>query len=101
MIRWMRMTSHDYKVWSLVVFIVVLFGINLTWNQITAGRVQRAESAAIAQAIRQDDHKWCMTLDILTKHPAPRPANPSQNPSREDLYLLYVSLVQVRAANGC
>lgn len=52
-------------------------------------------------AIGQSQHQWCATLTLLTAQPVAKPAHPEQNPSREQNYQFYSTLVQLRRQFGC
>lgn len=43
----------------------------------------------------------CQALDVLTAHPAPKPASASANPSREQAYRFYQGLVLWAREDGC
>jgi hypothetical protein len=45
--------------------------------------------------------KWCATLDLLTARPVPRPADPAANPSRENAYVFYADISDLRRQFGC
>ena len=47
------------------------------------------------------ERSWCATLNLLTSHPVPSPANPSANPSRVQTYEFYIDLVRQRDQYGC
>lgn len=47
------------------------------------------------------DHRWCATIDLLTKTPIPKPANGTATPGREATYLLYIDFVQLRTEFRC
>lgn len=53
------------------------------------------------QAINSNNHKWCQTLILLTKHPASKPANPKANPSREALFEFDQSLIRLKIQYHC
>lgn len=55
----------------------------------------------IRGAVQQNNHRWCATLQLLTAKPVPRPGDPSANPSRENTYVFYVNLLQLRSEFGC
>ena len=66
----------------------------------------QAATAALAvwlalNAVHGDDRNWCATLDLLTSHRVPRPADPGANPSREQAYRFYVVFEQRRRTLGC
>jgi hypothetical protein len=52
-------------------------------------------------ALRQNDLRWCATLELLTSHPVPKPADPAANPSRENAYLFYSHLKDLERQFGC
>lgn len=89
----------------LTVLILVLSGISLWWNANTTNsvrsQIESGQRAAIVQAIAEDDAKWCDTLDLLTRTPVPRPANPAANQAREENYLLYLDFLILRHRQGC
>jgi hypothetical protein len=51
--------------------------------------------------VHTSQHQWCQLLTGLTHQPVPKPADPRKNPSREQSYLFYVDLVQLKGAFGC
>jgi hypothetical protein len=53
-----------------------------------------------AKAISNSDRKWCVALDVLTRHPTPQATQPSQQ-ARKSLDQLYASLLDVRKSFGC
>ena len=60
--------------------------------------------AALVLSIRQvskSDHQWCATLDLLSSHPVSRPADPAANPSRENAWVFYTDVRDLRGAFGC
>lgn len=54
-----------------------------------------------ARQVRDGEHKWCTTLELLTAHPVPRPADPKANPSRENAWIFYTDFLQLRRTLGC
>jgi hypothetical protein len=58
-------------------------------------------SADVRHQVQVGNHRWCATLHLLTAHPVPRPADPHANPSRENAYVFYVNLLQLRQQFGC
>lgn len=52
-------------------------------------------------AIENSQHQWCDTLTLLTARPVPKPADPKANPSREQNYQFYETLVHLRDRFGC
>lgn len=52
-------------------------------------------------AVQQSQHKWCDTLNLLTEHPVPRPADPAANPSRAQNYLYYTTFLTLKGRFGC
>jgi hypothetical protein len=59
------------------------------------------EEAAIRAAVAYSDSQWCETLDLLTSHPVPYPADPAANPSRVQSYDYYESFLHVKGKFGC
>lgn len=55
----------------------------------------------IRGAVQQNNHRWCATLQLLSAHPVARPADPAANPSRENAYVFYINLLQLRSEFGC
>lgn len=55
----------------------------------------------ITNTIHHSNAQWCDTLNLLTKHPVPKPVDPKANPSREGQYQFYVNLVQLGVRFGC
>lgn len=45
--------------------------------------------------------QWCTTLNLLTRTPVPKPADPKANPSREISYELYADFMNLRQQFGC
>lgn len=54
-----------------------------------------------AAALSRSQHDWCATLDLLTRHRVPRPADPAANPSRENAYIYYSVFLEQRHRFGC
>jgi hypothetical protein len=55
-------------------------------------------------ALRAQDssqHKWCTTLELLTRQRVPDPADPAANPSRENAYLFYIHLKELEREFRC
>ena len=52
-------------------------------------------------AISTEEHRWCATLVLLTKHTVPKPKNPKANQSRENVYVFYTNLLKLRRGFGC
>lgn len=52
-------------------------------------------------ALGHSQAQWCQTLELLTKHPVPKPADPAANPSRETTYQFYQGLVTLKHSFGC
>ena len=78
--------------------VAVAIGVaNLFWTSHQANAT-RAQFQAVIQA---DDHRWCSTLDLLTSHPAAKPADPKANPSRVQAYQLYTDFLNRRHSLGC
>ena len=46
-------------------------------------------------------HHWCVLLQTLTQHPVPKPSHPAVNPSRQQAYLFYRELTDLRGEFGC
>ena len=55
----------------------------------------------IREAVQQGNHRWCATLQLLTAQPVPKPDDPAANPSRENAWVFYVNLLQLRNEFGC
>jgi len=55
----------------------------------------------IRGAVQQNNHRWCATLQLLTADPVPKPDDPKANPSRQNAYVFYVNLLQLRNEFGC
>lgn len=53
------------------------------------------------QQIAASNHRWCATLTLLTARPVPKPANPRANPSRENSYIFYADILDLRHRFGC
>lgn len=54
-----------------------------------------------AHYVSQNNHTWCQTLNLLTEHKVPRPADPAADPSRERAYQFYAVFAQQRHRLGC
>jgi hypothetical protein len=52
-------------------------------------------------AIRDSEAHACQALQLLTAIPAPKPADPAANPSRELNYRFHAALVYWAHASGC
>jgi hypothetical protein len=52
-------------------------------------------------ALNRSQQNWCASLALLTANPVPRPADPKANPSREQSWEFYQSLVQLQHRFGC
>lgn len=52
-------------------------------------------------AIGASERKWCSTLALLTARPVPRPAHPAADPARQENYLFYLDLVQLKRDYRC
>jgi hypothetical protein len=60
-----------------------------------------ASYALSLYAINQSTHRWCTTLSLLTSEPAPKPAHPGADPSRERAYLFYLHLKDLEHQFRC
>jgi hypothetical protein len=78
-VRWPRIEVRD-------VVMIVLVGACLLYN---------------AHSVNASQHTWCQTLNLLTQHPVPKPADPAANPSRARAYQFYAVFVQQRHRLGC
>ena len=67
-------------------FAVLLAVLNFSWT---------------VQQVNSSQAKWCTTMDLLTAHPVPKPADPKSNPSREQIYQYYVTFRELRRNLGC
>lgn len=47
------------------------------------------------------NRQWCTVLDLLTRNPVPKPADPAQNPSRAASWELYEDFVHLSGQFGC
>jgi hypothetical protein len=54
-----------------------------------------------AHAVNASQHQWCATLQLLTARPVSRPVDPKANPSRENTYVFYTNLLDLRRRFGC
>ena len=54
-----------------------------------------------AHVVNTSQRQWCATLTLLTARPVPKPSDPAANPSRENAYIFYSNLVQLRQRFGC
>lgn len=75
--------------WSLVVIVAtgfVLIAANFLFT---------------AHMVNQSQHQWCSTLTLLTAHRVAQPAAPKANPSRENAYIFYTNLLDLRHRFGC
>jgi hypothetical protein len=54
-----------------------------------------------AHQVNSSNHTWCQTLDLLTRAPVARPADPAANPSRVHAYQQYVALYDQGRRLGC
>lgn len=52
-------------------------------------------------AVSTSQHRWCSTLELLTKHPVSKPSDPKANPSRENAYIFYSNLKILERQFGC
>lgn len=84
------MTSPGSRAaWSFVILAALIFcaaTINLLWT---------------AHEVNSSNHRWCATLVLLTARPVPSPTSPSSNPSRENAYVFYRNLLDLRDRFGC
>jgi len=53
------------------------------------------------QAIHDSNHKFCDLFNALLVHPAPKPADPKKDPSRERSYLIYQKFKLLDHNLGC
>lgn len=51
--------------------------------------------------VASSQQQWCDTLDLLTRTPVPKPADPKANPSREATYELYRDFVKLKDKFNC
>jgi len=58
-------------------------------------------SADVRHQVQVGNHRWCATLQLLTADPVPKPDDPKANPSRQNAYVFYVNLLQLRNEFGC
>lgn len=65
-----------------------------------AGATQNTQNE-ITQAVQKDDQRWCSTMDLLTRNPVAKPANPSANPSREASYEAFIDFSTLKKEFGC
>lgn len=75
-----------YAVVVLFVVDLMLAGAGLLW---------------VAHEVNASQHRWCATLTLLTARPVPRPTNPEANPSRENAWIFYRNLTELRQRFGC
>jgi hypothetical protein len=52
-------------------------------------------------AVGESQHNWCSALTILTRNPVNKPADPAGNPSRENYYKFYLSLLTLERHFDC
>lgn len=78
-IRWPHIEVRD-------VVVILLLGATLVFT---------------AHYVNQSNHTWCSTLNLLTSHPVPKPADPAANPSREQAYRFYITFLVQRHRLGC
>jgi hypothetical protein len=57
--------------------------------------------ALALRALGRSQDQMCTVLELLTRHPVPRPADPKANPSREQDYVFYVTFRQVENNYRC
>jgi hypothetical protein len=116
MIPWFRNLSHATKAALTIAFtVLVIVGalggeylmITANYRHTDAAEVAQIaqskadEEAAIKAAVAYSDSQWCETLDLLTAHPVPYPADPAANPSRVQSYDFYESFLHVKAKFRC
>ena len=81
------MTARAWRAAGILVLIWVLgAGANLLFT---------------AHEVNVSQHRWCQTLDLLTAHAVARPADPRANPSRENAYIFYRDVTDLRHRFGC
>lgn len=49
----------------------------------------------------RSNQQWCAALTVLTQKKQTPPTNPGANPSREESFLLYSDLVDLKHRFGC
>lgn len=81
---------------SVVLFIIAVVGIVLLVVAGTGFAVW-SNQHQVSSASQQ----WCTTLDLLTRTPVPKPADPKGNPSRETAYELYADFMSLKRQFGC
>lgn len=82
---WLWARRHGSMLF-LVTLVVSGSGANLLWT---------------SHAIQRGAQQWCAALNLLTREPIPKPADPKANPSREQNYEFYVTLLILKHNKGC
>ena len=84
-----KFTATRGMAYSITFLFVLTFGLSA------------ANLLFTAHAISQSQHQWCSTLTLLTAHRVTQPTDPEANPSRENAYIFYTNLLDLRERFGC
>lgn len=80
---------------------VILLIAAVVWLVVVTQTASAQNARQITANQAASDHRWCATIDLLTRTPVPRPPNAGATPGREATYLLYVDFVQLRTEFHC
>jgi len=86
----------DFTRRSVILFIA---GVVATVLLVSVGTVFAIWSNQ--RQVTSASQQWCTTLNLLTRTPVPKPADPKSNPSRETAYELYADFLSLRQQFGC
>ena len=86
--------------WRVVRAVLILFAVAAIVAVLALAGYARL-SADVRHQVQVGNQRWCATLQLLTAHPVPKPDDPAANPSRENAYVFYVNLLQLRNEFGC
>lgn len=81
---------------AVILFITVFAAAVLLSAAGTAVAVWQAQQGTAAA-----NREWCTVLDLLTRKPVTKPADPVAKPAREAQFELYQDFVQLKRQFGC
>jgi hypothetical protein len=92
MLKW---NSHSVKWWVAAAAILIVMAIGIPISLTLAYAAQNR-----AQITESQQHA-CEALGLILAIPAPKPVNPTANPSRESNYKFHVAIAHWYDANNC
>ncbi len=79
-------TRYGIAAAALMLVVIVAVGVSL----FLAGR-----------ALEASNRHWCVTLDLITSTPVPKPADPQRNKLAEQQWQFYAAMLDLKRQFGC